>query len=133
MWKPFASLEKNSQDVLRTKWLLKTSKDAWKEWTRMENLSGTEGKLKDHWRNRGAEERPNREVSAWPSFLSSYSDAPKQRSQRVANFKALPSQETESAAVEVGAIHQFYAFALPRLWFLSSAGRHASTGESCFY
>lgn len=104
VWKPFATLEHFNEATLETKWLLKTTKDAWKEYPRLKNLETVaQADLKEHWKNRGVEKRPNREVSAWSSFLASYSDAPVKVVQRsCVNLKALSSAETESAAVQGG-------------------------------
>ncbi len=95
-------MEDFNSDRLQTKWLLKTTPNAWQEWPRIEGLEKVaQGSLKEHWKLRGVEERPNREVSAWPSFLASYSEVKEPPKRRTLSMKALPSADTESVAVEV--------------------------------
>lgn len=89
----------------QVKWMLKTSPDAWKEWPRIRNIHNVAAALKEHWQNRGVEERPNCEVSAWHSFLSSYASVGStEASSTNGEFMALTSQETESVSVEVNSI-----------------------------
>lgn len=101
VWKPFSTLEVMNLDRLQVKWMLKTSPDAWQEWPRIRNIHNVASALKDHWQNRGVEERPNCEVSAWHSFLSSYASVPSDTTSQNGDFMALTSQETESVSVEV--------------------------------
>jgi hypothetical protein len=76
VWKPLANLENINSERLRTKWLLKTSAEVHREWPRIQGLEGVaQGSLREHYLNRGADKLPEREISAWPSFLSSFAGA----------------------------------------------------------
>jgi hypothetical protein len=119
VWKPFETLEIMNLDRLKTKWMLKTSPNSYQEWPRINDIPNVAGSLKEHWQNRGVEERPNCEVSAWHSFLSSYANVPSDNTQKSGNFMALTSTETESASVEGG-------MPLPRGLSSSSGRRKAA-------
>jgi len=104
VWKPFETLEELTPERLRTKWMLKTTKDAHSEWPRIQGLETVANRsLREHWRNRGVEKMPDREVSAWSSFLASYTKGGPSDATTKANasMMALTSKETLGAAVEV--------------------------------
>jgi len=76
VWMPLTNLENTNAERLRTKWMLKTSAEAHREWPRIKGIEKVaQGGLREHHLNRGAGKLPDREVSAWPSFLSSYTGA----------------------------------------------------------
>jgi hypothetical protein len=105
VWKPFETLEEASPERLRTKWMLKTSKDPHALWPRIQGLEAVANEeLRGHWKLRGAERLPDREVSAWNQFLASYTKGGPSDATTKANaaMMALTSKETESAAVEGG-------------------------------
>ena len=102
VWKPYSVLESLSPVRLRVRWMLKTPNHVWHEYEKMEGLGAVaQGKLREHWRNRGVERMPDREVSAWPSFLASYAGPKEAGASEEVSFMALTSPETESAAVQV--------------------------------
>jgi hypothetical protein len=107
VWKPFATLEVLSKARLLTKWMLKTPRNAYQEWPRLAELENVaQGSLRAHWHDRGVEQLPEREVSAWPSFLASYTGPSDANGVAVphasALFRALTSAETDSVAVVGG-------------------------------
>jgi hypothetical protein len=105
VWKPFETLEVMSKARLQMKWMLKTPRNTYQEWPRITDIDTVaQGSLRAHWHNRGVEKPPEREVSAWPSFLASYTanDATPVAPSASASFKAMTSAETESVAVAGG-------------------------------
>jgi len=105
VWKPFETLEMMSKARLQMKWMLKTPRNTYQEWPRITDIDTVaQGSLRAHWHNRGVEKPPEREVSAWPSFLASYTagDATPVAHSASASFKAMTSAETESVAVAGG-------------------------------
>jgi len=73
VWRPFATLEHMSEERMLTRWMLKTPRNYHREHGAITGLETiAHGHLKAHFANKGGEVPPDRELSAWPSFLSSY-------------------------------------------------------------